>query len=49
MGFVELLRQDAGPSLSEQSLKHLTMISQEAKQMRQLIDGALGEVVRNRG
>ena len=41
MGFVELLRKDAEPSLSEQSLNHLTMISQEAKQMRQLIDDLL--------
>jgi light-regulated signal transduction histidine kinase (bacteriophytochrome) len=41
MSFVELLRQDAGPSLSEQSLERLTMISQASKQMRQLVDGLL--------
>ena len=33
MGFVELLRKDAGPSLSKESLGHLTTISQAAKQM----------------
>ena len=33
MGFVELLQKDAGPSLSEKSLRHLTTISQSAKRM----------------
>ncbi len=33
MGFVELLQRDAGPSLSEKDLRHLTTISQAAKRM----------------
>jgi PAS domain S-box-containing protein len=41
MGFVELLQKDAGPSLSEQSLCHLTTISQSAKRMGDLIDDLL--------
>ena len=41
MGFVELLRQDAGQTLSKNSLGHLTMISESAKQMGQLIDELL--------
>ena len=41
MGFVELLRQDAGEALSKTSLGHLTTISQAAKQMGQLIDELL--------
>ena len=41
LGFVELLQQDAGPSLSEKSLRHLTTISQSAKRMGDLIDGLL--------
>jgi PAS domain S-box-containing protein len=41
MGFVELLRQDAGPTLSQNCLGHLTTISQAAKQMGQLIDELL--------
>jgi light-regulated signal transduction histidine kinase (bacteriophytochrome) len=41
MGFVELLQKDAGPSLSEQSLRHLTTISEAAKQMGNLIDDLL--------
>ena len=41
MGFVELLRTDAGPTLSEKSLGHLTTILQAAKQMGQLIDELL--------
>jgi PAS domain S-box-containing protein len=41
MAFVEMLRQDAGPSLSEQSLGHLGMISKSAKQMGDLIDDLL--------
>ena len=38
LGFVNVLQQDAGPSLSEQSLGHLTTISQSAKRMEKLID-----------
>ncbi len=41
VGFVELLQQDAGPSLSEKSLRHLTTISQSAKRMGDLIDDLL--------
>jgi len=41
MGFVELLQQDAGPSLSEKNLRHLTTISQSAKRMGDLIDDLL--------
>jgi PAS domain S-box-containing protein len=41
MGFVELLRKDAGPALSKGSLGHLTTISQAAKQMGQLVDDLL--------
>jgi PAS domain S-box-containing protein len=41
IGFVELLEQDAGPSLSETSLQHLTTISQAAKRMGDLIDDLL--------
>jgi PAS domain S-box-containing protein len=41
LGFVELLRQDAGAALSKNSLGHLTTISQAAKQMGQLIDELL--------
>jgi PAS domain S-box-containing protein len=41
MGFVKLLQQDAGPSLSEESLRHLTTISQSAKRMGKLIDDLL--------
>jgi len=41
IGFVELLRQDAVPSLSEKSLQHLTTISQSAKRMGNLIDDLL--------
>ena len=41
MGFVELLRQDAGEALSKTSLGHLTTIFQAAKQMGQLIDELL--------
>jgi PAS domain S-box-containing protein len=40
-GFVEQLQQDAGPSLSEKSLRHLTAISQSAKRMGDLIDDLL--------
>lgn len=41
MGFVELLKQDAGPSLSENSLSHLKTISQATKRMGDLIDDLL--------
>ena len=41
MGFVDLLQKDAGPSLSEKSLRHLTTISQSAKRMGDLIDDLL--------
>ncbi len=41
MGFVELLQQDAGPSLSEKNLHHLTTISDSAKRMGTLIDDLL--------
>jgi len=40
-GFVEQLQEDAGPSLSEKSLRHLTAISQSAKRMGDLIDDLL--------
>jgi signal transduction histidine kinase len=41
LGFVELLKQDAGPSLSEQSLQHLATISRSAIRMGDLIDDLL--------
>jgi PAS domain S-box-containing protein len=41
LGFVELLQKDAGPSLSETNLRHLTTISQSAKRMGNLIDDLL--------
>jgi PAS domain S-box-containing protein len=41
LGFVEMLQQDAGPSLSKKSLRHLATISQAAKQMGQLVDELL--------
>jgi PAS domain S-box-containing protein len=41
MGFVELLQEDAGPSLSEKSLRHLTTISRAAQRMGHLIDDLL--------
>ena len=41
MGFVDLLQKDAGPALSEESLRHLTIISQSAKRMGDLIDDLL--------
>jgi PAS domain S-box-containing protein len=41
LGFVELLQKDAGPSLSEKNLRHLTTISQSAKRMGNLIDDLL--------
>jgi light-regulated signal transduction histidine kinase (bacteriophytochrome) len=41
MGFVSLLQKDAGPSLSEKNLHHLTTISKSAKRMGDLIDDLL--------
>ena len=41
MGFVELLQEDAGPTLSENSLRHLITVSQAAKRMGALIDDLL--------
>jgi PAS domain S-box-containing protein len=41
LGFVDLLKKDAGPSLSENSLRHLTTISEAAKRMGDLIDDLL--------
>jgi PAS domain S-box-containing protein len=41
MGFVELLREDAGPSLSEKNLSHLKTIRQAAERMGNLIDDLL--------
>jgi signal transduction histidine kinase len=40
-GFVKLLRKDAGPTLSAESLVHLTTISRSAEQMGDLIDDLL--------
>jgi PAS domain S-box-containing protein len=41
MGFVALLQQDAGPTLSGKNLQHLTTIFQSAKLMGKLIDDLL--------
>jgi PAS domain S-box-containing protein len=41
MGFVNLLQKDAGPSLSEKNVGYLTIISQSAKRMGNLIDDLL--------
>jgi PAS domain S-box-containing protein len=41
LGFVELLRQDAGTALSKNCLGHLKTISEAANQMGQLIDELL--------
>jgi PAS domain S-box-containing protein len=41
LGFVNLLRNEAGPSLSEKSLGRITMISESAKRMGILIDDLL--------
>ena len=41
MGFVKMLEQDAGPSLSEKSLRHLTTIAEAAQRMGNLIDDLL--------
>jgi len=40
-GFVNLLKNDAGPALSEKSLEHLATISDSAKRMGTLIDDLL--------
>jgi len=41
IGFVELLKQDADPTLSEKSIRHLTTISKAANRMGRLIDDLL--------
>jgi len=41
MGFVQLLQIEAGPALSEKSLRYLTTISESAKHMGDLIDDLL--------
>jgi PAS domain S-box-containing protein len=41
VGFVELLRKDAGPSLSGKGLRHLITISESAKRKGDLIDDLL--------
>jgi PAS domain S-box-containing protein len=41
LGFVELLQRDAGPSLSERSLRHLKIIVESGKRMGALIDDLL--------
>jgi PAS domain S-box-containing protein len=41
MGYVEVLQQDAGPSLSEKSLAQLAAISESVKRMGNLIDDLL--------
>jgi PAS domain S-box-containing protein len=41
MGFVELLQEEAGSSLSEKGLRFLTTISRSAKRMGELIDHLL--------
>ncbi|HSY17704.1 MAG TPA: ATP-binding protein [Candidatus Acidoferrales bacterium] len=41
MGFVDLLQKEAGPALSEKSLRHLATISQSARRMGNLIDDLL--------
>ncbi len=41
LGFVKLLQQDSGSSLSDKSLQHLTTITQAAKRMGTLIDDLL--------
>ncbi len=40
-GFVEMLQQDAGPSLSANSLHHLTTIAESGRRMGRLIDDLL--------
>ena len=41
VGFVAMLHQDAGPTLSEKSLRYLETISQSARRMGKLIDDLL--------
>ncbi len=41
IGFVEMLKKEAGPSLAEKSLRYLKTISQSAKRMGNLIDDLL--------
>ena len=41
LGFVDLLQRDAGPSLAEKDIRHLTTISEAAKRMGNLIDDLL--------
>ncbi len=41
MGFVNLLKKDAGPSLSPENLRHLATISDSARRMGALIDDLL--------
>jgi PAS domain S-box-containing protein len=41
MGFADLLKKEAGPSLSKKSFGHLTTISQSAQRMGTLIDDLL--------
>ena len=41
LGFVNLLQKEAGPSLSEESCRHLTTITRSAKGMEHLIDDLL--------
>ena len=41
LGFMELLKKEAGPSLSEKGHRHVVMISQAAQQMGNLIDDLL--------
>src|SRR4029077_10945821 len=41
MGFVKLLQQELGASVSEKSLRFVTTISQSAKRMEKLIDDLL--------
>jgi len=41
MGFVKLLAKDAGPTLSPASLRQLTIVSDSAKRMGELIDDLL--------
>jgi len=41
IGFIEMLRQEAGPSLSEKSLQYLTTISESANRMGNMINDLL--------
>jgi PAS domain S-box-containing protein len=41
LGFADLLQNEAGPSLSEKSLCHLTTITQAAKRMGHMVDDLL--------